>query len=87
MRKSFVIVFCAILAISFAGCESKTKSQSTESSSEQTAGVVYTCSMHPDVVSKEPGKCPVCGMDLEKKEESTQHDEMEHTHTDSTEHK
>jgi transcription initiation factor IIE alpha subunit len=25
---------------------------------------VYTCSMHPDVKSDKPGKCPKCGMDL-----------------------
>jgi transcription initiation factor IIE alpha subunit len=24
----------------------------------------YTCSMHPDVVSNKPGKCPKCGMNL-----------------------
>jgi len=24
----------------------------------------YTCSMHPQVRSPEPGKCPICGMDL-----------------------
>lgn len=24
----------------------------------------YTCSMHPEVVSDKPGKCPKCGMDL-----------------------
>jgi FtsP/CotA-like multicopper oxidase with cupredoxin domain len=26
--------------------------------------VVYTCPMHPEVVSEEPGKCPECGMKL-----------------------
>ena len=26
--------------------------------------VVYTCPMHPDVVSDEPGSCPKCGMKL-----------------------
>jgi hypothetical protein len=26
----------------------------------------YTCPMHPNVVSDKPGKCPECGMDLEK---------------------
>src|SRR3712207_1712518 len=26
--------------------------------------VVYACPMHPDVVSEEPGRCPLCGMAL-----------------------
>jgi hypothetical protein len=34
----------------------------------QTAEL-YTCSMHPEVVSKTPGKCPKCGMKLVKKED------------------
>lgn len=25
---------------------------------------IYTCPMHPEVIKKEPGKCPGCGMDL-----------------------
>ena len=24
----------------------------------------YTCSMHPEVISDKPGKCPKCGMEL-----------------------
>jgi hypothetical protein len=28
---------------------------------------VYTCPMHPEVVSDKPGKCPKCGMTLEPK--------------------
>jgi FtsP/CotA-like multicopper oxidase with cupredoxin domain len=27
-------------------------------------GAVYTCPMHPEVVSEEPGRCPECGMKL-----------------------
>jgi uncharacterized protein (DUF305 family) len=38
---------------------------SGESSSGGTAQ--YTCSMHPEVVQKTEGKCPKCGMKLEKK--------------------
>ncbi len=30
-------------------------------------GAVYTCSMHPEVTASAPGRCPECGMKLEKK--------------------
>jgi len=35
---------------------------------------VYTCPMHPEVQSKEPGQCPKCGMRLVKKEEEKEND-------------
>jgi hypothetical protein len=35
---------------------------------EQVAQDVYTCPMHPEVVSDKPSKCPKCGMNLEKKQ-------------------
>ena len=31
------------------------------------AKVQYTCTMHPEVISDKPGKCPKCGMTLVKK--------------------
>jgi Cu2+-exporting ATPase len=40
----------------------------------------YTCPMHPDVVSNEPGKCPKCGgMELVKKSE-IDNGHVEHDH-------
>ena len=74
-----------ILALLFAACQpSKEKSEKMESSEAQDstkmemASVVYTCSMHPEVETHEPGKCPKCGMDLVKKEvnDSTKSDMM-----------
>ena len=34
---------------------------------KKTTKVIYTCTMHPEVVSDKPGKCPKCNMDLVKK--------------------
>ena len=34
---------------------------------DKSKAVVYTCSMHPEVTSDKPGKCPKCGMELIKK--------------------
>jgi hypothetical protein len=28
----------------------------------------YTCPMHPEVISEEPGRCPECGMFLKEVE-------------------
>lgn len=41
-----------------------TPPDSTQKTSQDIAAV-YTCPMHPEVTSAEPGKCPQCGMNLE----------------------
>ncbi|MCF8029245.1 MAG: efflux RND transporter periplasmic adaptor subunit [Desulfobacteraceae bacterium] len=35
---------------------------------EQDEDILYTCSMHPQVVQDEPGDCPICGMELVPKD-------------------
>jgi Cu(I)/Ag(I) efflux system membrane fusion protein len=39
----------------------------TATTTETKLRVEYTCPMHPEVIAHEPGRCPKCGMDLEKK--------------------
>jgi Cu(I)/Ag(I) efflux system membrane fusion protein len=34
--------------------------------SDAAHGDHYTCPMHPEIVSSEPGRCPICGMFLEE---------------------
>lgn len=36
---------------------------------EKTTAEIYTCPMHPQIISDRPGTCPICGMDLVKKSE------------------
>ncbi len=44
-----------------------------QSATETAARVkqLYTCSMHPYIIKEKPGLCPICGMELIKKIEST----------------
>ena len=45
--------------------------QNKEMPAKKATMVMYTCPMHPVILSDKPGKCPVCKMDLVKKEMTT----------------
>jgi hypothetical protein len=60
-----------IISCTMTLAQDKTKSGEKQSSSPKMEmakdSVYYTCSMHPEVRLDKPGKCPKCGMALEKK--------------------
>jgi len=60
MKKIMMLLIAAltISSVSVFAQEKAGKKDTTQHS------VSYTCSMHPDVTSDKPGKCPKCGMDL-----------------------
>ncbi len=70
--KMFVL-FCFIsitLIVLATACNQK---QSETHTHETTEGKeLYTCSMHPEIIRDKPGNCPICGMQLVKKEDNGQ---------------
>jgi heavy metal translocating P-type ATPase len=49
----------------------------TAPSGPASAGVVYTCPMHPEIRQMGPGNCPKCGMTLEPLEGGSEEDSSE----------
>src|SRR5579883_2031426 len=66
-----------LLLALFSGCSKKEASPSSDSggmagmnmakseSSTNSGKQLYQCSMHPNIISDHPGKCPICAMDLQ----------------------
>jgi len=70
MMKKFMF-FVAITALStfVLSCGSgASKTPDKFDKKEVSSEAYYTCSMHPEIHSDKPGKCPKCGMELIKKE-------------------
>ncbi len=64
MNRSVLILIVAIFSASFlAGCGEESK---IEKAAKQEVGgeQLYTCGMHPHVIERAPGTCPICEMDL-----------------------
>ena len=64
-KRAIVLMTLFALSLIAVSCGSKTAdSNSTTTSSKE----MYRCPMDTEVTSDKPGKCPKCGMDLEKVE-------------------
>lgn len=60
-------MLCAVLVFSMSlSVQAQTKTKA-DAAKTKAVKVLYTCKMHPEVISDKPGKCPKCGMTLVKK--------------------
>ncbi|WP_219921444.1 heavy metal-binding domain-containing protein [Rufibacter sp. XAAS-G3-1] len=67
LKSNFAVAFFGLTLFSACnGSATEPKAVEGTETNQQVAGVTYTCPMHPEVVSNEPGKCPKCGMFLEE---------------------
>lgn len=70
------------LGVLLLSCSQKGAEQADQVSELKKEVDYYTCGMHPSVKTHEPGKCPICNMDLVpvyKEGEAREHDLADHT--------
>jgi Cu(I)/Ag(I) efflux system membrane fusion protein len=63
--KTKISIYALMLLMFFAACKDVNKKSAQQEISEPED--IYTCSMHPQVHERHPGNCPICGMQLIKK--------------------
>lgn len=61
LQLSLVLIFGLFLGWLIFKSDNSAESSHNHEQGEET---IYTCSMHPQIRQNEPGKCPLCGMDL-----------------------
>ena len=59
--KNIGMMLACVGLLTGAGCAK------TEPAASSSAGMKYTCPMHPEVVQDKAGSCPKCGMKLVEK--------------------
>jgi Cu(I)/Ag(I) efflux system membrane fusion protein len=64
--KYFILLFFFTLIFS---CKEKEK-EDAHRHHQMHDQKVYTCPMHPEIIRNQPGKCPICGMELIEKKET-----------------
>lgn len=65
-KKSNNLLLFLLIAI-FSACNKTENKHQHPGGHEEHNAAVYTCPMHPEVVSSQPGQCPKCNMNLELK--------------------
>ena len=71
-KKIFIVLVTALVVITGLFMINRFKTPQTQKTKSIQQTQMWTCGMHPSVVSDKPGKCPLCGMDLIPKKAPTQ---------------
>jgi hypothetical protein len=71
------LIMLAITVFIFATVPAMGQNKSVADTTKQDT-VIYTCTMHPEIQSSQPGTCPKCGMALVKKSEASEKQHKKH---------
>jgi membrane fusion protein, copper/silver efflux system len=72
MKKNIFYISITLLAgifigwLAFHSQAKETGKQNLKVTAEDKVETIWTCAMHPQIRKHEPGKCPICGMELVK---------------------
>lgn len=72
MRKYLIYLAFTLMGVfvGFIIFNNKDNHKHIETSKNEAKTKLWTCSMHPQIIKKEPGDCPICGMDLVLKKDN-----------------
>ena len=74
--KNLILLMLTLTAFIVAAVPAIGQNKSVTDSSKQDT-VIYTCTMHPEIQSNQPGACPKCGMALVQKKSSSSDHKMD----------
>lgn len=63
MNRHYIYLLFGI-AVFFFSCKDK---KNVTAAKQEAKTEIYTCPMHPQIIRDKPGNCPICGMELVKK--------------------
>jgi hypothetical protein len=63
MKKLLILILVLVAGTSATFAQTARDAQ-PKSKTDTATKTIYTCPMHPEVISDKPGKCPKCGMTL-----------------------
>jgi Cu(I)/Ag(I) efflux system membrane fusion protein len=73
MKKLFFLAVLTLsLGFAFTACNNSKNTKTEQLAADET----YTCTMHNQVMSDHPGKCPICGMNLTKEKMTAEQKKM-----------
>lgn len=71
INKRLIVIAAAVVLVAAGSFAAITIIGPGEGGNQVQADIYYTCPMHPSIISDKPGDCPICGMSLVPRRQSS----------------